>query len=84
MYGFTSIHTIDTELFAQEISGGDYVAGTQLVKKRSLMKYSGDALVSFIRIATMSSGNVPKVRDKCIDSSPDTLTLPFHTRLRKS
>ena len=84
MYVPSTTRAIDTKLFAQEISGGDHVARTELIKKQSLMGYKEDSLVSFIKIVTISSGYVPRVRDKCFHDSLCTLGLSFHTRLRKS
>jgi hypothetical protein len=76
-------HT-NVEIFVQEVSGGDYVVRTELVKKQSLWGDKGDTPVDFIGIVTVDARSLPKVRDKCISGSPSSSTLPSPTRLRKS
>ena len=75
---------IPTLKYLQEVSGGDYVVRTELVKKQSLWGYKGDTPVNFIRIVTIDARNLPKVRDKYIPCLSSNSILSSHTRLRKS
>ncbi|KAF9649950.1 hypothetical protein BDM02DRAFT_3227677 [Thelephora ganbajun] len=64
--GFASDDLEPFKNYLNEVSGGDYVVRTELIKKQTLWGYKGDTPVNFIRIITIDARNLPKVRDKCI------------------
>uniref|UniRef100_A0A0W0FX77 Putative delta DNA polymerase n=1 Tax=Moniliophthora roreri TaxID=221103 RepID=A0A0W0FX77_MONRR len=70
-------------LNSQTVDGA--VKYVEIVKKRTLWGYRGDATVPFIKITLTNPQYVPKVRDKFsapMTSSGDVLTLRLFTSLR--